>query len=118
MALGLRRGLTWGGFPRAPRSHTYLGSGLDKATQARIQIMKVLAQLGYTQDVPMPDISTKAKAQQYIGLDMEAEQQAKQKFLETVIPNGRKKRGPINDSSKVIKFFPPAPTPGYKVARS
>ena len=25
MALGLRRGLTWGGFPRAPRSHTYLG---------------------------------------------------------------------------------------------
>ena len=86
MALGLRRGLTWGGFPRAPRSHTYLGSGLDKATQARIQIMKVLAQLGYTQDVPMPDISTKAKAQQYIGLDMEAEQQAKQKFLETVIP--------------------------------
>ena len=51
-----------------------LGSGLDKSTQARIQIMKVLAQLGYTQDVPMPDISTKAKAQQYIGLDMEAEQ--------------------------------------------
>ena len=25
MALGLRRGLTRGGFPRAPRSHTYLG---------------------------------------------------------------------------------------------
>ena len=71
----------------APQEVTrILGSGLDKATQARIQIMKVLAQLGYTQDVPMPDISTKAKAQQYIGLDMEAEQQAKQKFLETVIP--------------------------------
>ncbi len=71
----------------APQEVTrILGSGLDKATRARIQIMKVLAQLGYTQDVPMPDISTKAKAQQYIGLDMEAEQQAKQKFLETVIP--------------------------------
>ena len=71
----------------APQEVTrILGSGLDKSTQARIQIMKVLAQLGYTQDVPMPDISTKAKAQQYIGLDMEAEQQAKQKFLETVIP--------------------------------
>lgn len=63
-----------------------LGSGLDKATQARIQIMKVLTQLGYTEDVPMPDISTKAKAQQYIGLNMEAERRAKQKFLETVVP--------------------------------
>lgn len=63
-----------------------LGGGLNESTQARIQIMRVLAQLGYTQDVPMPDIFTRAEAQQYIGLDMEAGQQAKQRFLETVIP--------------------------------
>ena len=86
MALGLPVASHGAAF-HAPQEVTrILGSGLDKSTQARIQIMKVLAQLGYTQDVPMPDISTKAKAQQYIGLDMEAEQQAKQKFLETVIP--------------------------------
>ena len=34
----------------------------------------------------MPDISTKEKAQQYIGLDMAAERQAKEKFLNTGVP--------------------------------
>ncbi|GCB37811.1 hypothetical protein KGMB02408_47560 [Bacteroides faecalis] len=34
----------------------------------------------------MPDISTKAKAQQYIGLDMDAEKAAKEKFLNTTVP--------------------------------
>lgn len=63
-----------------------LNDGLFKAQQARMNIMKVLVRLGYTQDVPMPDISTKAKAQKYIGLDMFSENDAKRKFLETVIP--------------------------------
>lgn len=54
--------------------------------QARLAVSKVLAKLGYTDDVPMPDISTKEKAQQYIGLDMAAERQAKEKFLNTVVP--------------------------------
>ena len=34
----------------------------------------------------MPDISTKAKAQEYIGLDMDAERAAKEKFLKTTVP--------------------------------
>lgn len=34
----------------------------------------------------MPDLSTKGKAQLYIGLDMEKERIDKQKFLETVVP--------------------------------
>lgn len=63
-----------------------LGCGLDKAQQARMAIMKVLARQGYTADVPIPDISTKAKAQRYIGLDMLSEEAAKREFLETVIP--------------------------------
>ena len=76
-----------GGSFHAPQEiQRILSHGLDKAMQARLAVSKVLAKHGYTEDVPMPDISTKAKAQQYIGLDMEAEQQAKQKFLETVIP--------------------------------
>ena len=36
--------------------------------------------------VPMPDISTKAKAQEYIGLDMDAERAAKEKFLKITVP--------------------------------
>ena len=34
----------------------------------------------------MPDSSTKAKAQQDIGLDMDAEKAAKEKFLNTTVP--------------------------------
>ena len=34
----------------------------------------------------MPDISTKAKAQAYIGLDMDLERANKQRFQETVVP--------------------------------
>ena len=34
----------------------------------------------------MPDISTKAKAQQYIGLDMPKLQDKKDRFLDEVVP--------------------------------
>lgn len=34
----------------------------------------------------MPDLSTKEKAQRYIGLDMEAEKREKDNFLKTVVP--------------------------------
>ncbi len=63
-----------------------LSHGLDRALQARLVITKVLAKHGYTDEVPMPDISTKEKAQKYIGLDIPAEKAAKTKFLETVVP--------------------------------
>lgn len=63
-----------------------LGHGLDRALQARLAITKVLAKNGYTDEVPLPDISNKAKAQKYIGLDMEEEERAKEEFLKTVVP--------------------------------
>ena len=63
-----------------------LGHGLDKAYKARMAIAKVLMRHGYSDDVPLPDISTKQKAQQYIGLDISTEKAAKEKFLKEVIP--------------------------------
>lgn len=63
-----------------------LGHGLDRAMQARLVNAKVLAKLGFTDDVPMPDISSKEKAQKYIGLDIPAERVAKQKFMKEVVP--------------------------------
>ena len=63
-----------------------LSHGLDRAMQARLLLCKVLERNGIMEDVPMPDISTKAKAQEYIGLDMEAERTAKDKFLKTTVP--------------------------------
>lgn len=64
-----------------------LSHGLDRALQARLSISKVLAKHGYTDDVPMPDITTKEKAQKYIGLDIPAEKAAKKRFLEKTVPD-------------------------------
>lgn len=63
-----------------------LADGLDKAMQARLELVHVLAAHGYTKLVPMPDISTKEKAQKYIGLDMPMEEAAKREFLQMVVP--------------------------------
>lgn len=63
-----------------------LSMSLDRAHKARFVLSKVLAQLGYIGDVSMPDISTKEKAQAYIGLDMRQEREAKKQFMETVVP--------------------------------
>ena len=63
-----------------------LSHGVDRALQARLANAKILAKLGFNGDVPMPDISTKAKAQKYIGLDMNAEHQAKDKFMKEIVP--------------------------------
>ncbi|MBC8601533.1 ammonia-forming cytochrome c nitrite reductase [Parabacteroides acidifaciens] len=73
-----------------------LSDGFDKATQARILIMKILMRQGYTGEVPMPDLSTKEKAQRYIGLDIEAERIAKDQFLKTIVPQWQKEAAENN----------------------
>lgn len=71
----------------APQEVTrILSNGLERALQARLAISKVLAKLGFTGDVPMLDISTKEKAQRYIGLNPEELQANKKKFLDVVVP--------------------------------
>jgi Formate-dependent nitrite reductase, periplasmic cytochrome c552 subunit len=62
-----------------------MAHSLDKSMLAQLELQKVLYSLGVT-DITMPDISTKAKAQQYIGLDMEKLQGDKDKWIETVVP--------------------------------
>ncbi|NUM37406.1 MAG: ammonia-forming cytochrome c nitrite reductase [Candidatus Brocadiae bacterium] len=63
-----------------------LGTSIEKSGQARLELSRILAQKGITQEVAMPDISTKEKAQKYIGLDMETLKKEKKVFLETVVP--------------------------------
>ena len=89
--LALIRQAQWrwdfGGAFHAPQEiQRILSHGLDRAMQARLAVSKVLAKNGFTGDVPMPDISTKGKAQQYIGLDIDAEKAAKERFLKTTVP--------------------------------
>ncbi len=63
-----------------------VGQGLAIAQEARVKLARVLAALGHNEPVPYPDISTKAKAQEYIGLPMEELREEKEEFLETVVP--------------------------------
>lgn len=78
---------THGGSFHAPLELTRtIGHGLDLAHQARHEITKVLFELGHTGLVPLPDVSTKQKAQTYIGIDLEQLQAEKDKFLEEVVP--------------------------------
>lgn len=60
--------------------------GLEKAQEARLEVSRVLADLGYSRKIPIPDISTKSKAQEFIGLNMKELNSEKQVFLDKVVP--------------------------------
>lgn len=64
-----------------------ISTGLTKASDARLKLSRLLAQLGYNKPVEYPDIATKAKAQKYIGLDVEELNSEKEKFLEESVDN-------------------------------
>ena len=71
----------------APQEITrILSNGLERALQARLEIARVLAKHGHTAEVPLPDVSTKEKAQRYIGLDPAKLEQKKSEFMKTVAP--------------------------------
>ena len=74
------------GFHSPVEAARTLGASIEKAEQARTKIVRVLARRGYTDEIPLPDISTKAKAQEYLGLNMEKFRAEKKEFMETVVP--------------------------------
>ncbi len=74
------------GFHSPVEAGRTLGAAIEKANQARTLLVRVLARHGFTDPIPLADISTKRKAQAYIGLDMEKNRSAKQEFLSTVVP--------------------------------
>ncbi|MGI2257963.1 ammonia-forming nitrite reductase cytochrome c552 subunit [Shewanella sp. GXUN23E] len=63
-----------------------LGTSVDKSADARVKLAQVLAKHGVTDPVAVPDISTKAKAQQVLGMDMDKMNADKQKFLKEITP--------------------------------
>jgi nitrite reductase (cytochrome c-552) len=67
-----------------------IAAGLEIAQDARIRLARLLASFGYNQEVPYPDISTKAKAQEYIGLDMKKFNAEKTVFLNEIVPQWKK----------------------------
>ncbi|MFC1519630.1 ammonia-forming nitrite reductase cytochrome c552 subunit [Pseudomonadota bacterium] len=63
-----------------------LGGAVDKAADARIKLAQLLAAKGVKMPIAIPDISTKAKAQQALGMDMDKMNADKQKFLKDLVP--------------------------------
>ncbi|OHX64017.1 ammonia-forming cytochrome c nitrite reductase [Flammeovirga pacifica] len=75
-----------GSFHAPVETGRIITTGIDKAQEARIKLAKLLPKLGFDGEVPYPDISTKAKAQKYIGLDMDKLEKEKETFQKNIIP--------------------------------
>ncbi len=63
-----------------------VANGISIIQDTRILLARLLAHLGHNEPVPYPDISTKAKAQEFIGLNMKSLREEKQEFKKTVLP--------------------------------
>ncbi len=63
-----------------------ISGGIALAQEARVKLARLLASLGHNQEIAYPDISSKGKAQAFIGLDMKQLNAEKKLFLETVLP--------------------------------
>jgi nitrite reductase (cytochrome c-552) len=68
-----------------------LSTSIDLSQEARILTTRILALHGVNKPIIYPDISSKAKAQKYIGLDIEKMKKEKQEFLNKVVPEWIKK---------------------------
>ena len=65
------------GFHSPAEALRTLGTSIQKAQEAHAEIVRVLARRGILEPFTLPDVSTKEKAQRYIGLDMVKAQHGK-----------------------------------------
>lgn len=68
-----------------------LSDGILKIHLARMELQKALIALNALDKVKYPDISTKEKAQAFIGLNMKQLYEEKQRFLKEVVPQWQQK---------------------------
>ncbi|MBN1986593.1 MAG: ammonia-forming cytochrome c nitrite reductase [Prolixibacteraceae bacterium] len=82
-----------------------IAGAITIAQETRIKLARVLAQLGFTGEIPYPDISTKEKAQEFIGLDIKTMDAEKEEFLKTVVPEWMKEAKKREDSWEVVTVY-------------
>ena len=63
-----------------------ISTGISVAQEGRIKLARLFAELGFNEEVPYPDISTKAKAQEFIGLPMDKLKEEKETFKQNLLP--------------------------------
>lgn len=74
-----------GAFHAPVETARIIGTGIEKAQDARLKLRILFQELGFNGEVPMPDVSTKAKAQAYIGLDVQKMNADKENFKNTLL---------------------------------
>ena len=70
--------------------NAHFSTGISKAMEARLKLAAVVTELGHKGPIPTADVSTKSKAQAYIGLDMDKLVEEKKAFLENLLPEWQK----------------------------
>jgi len=63
-----------------------ISAGLPIVADARLELARLLAELGHSEPVPYPDISTKKKAQAFIRLDVAKLKAQKAAFKKNLLP--------------------------------
>ncbi len=79
-----------GSFHSPVETSRIISTGIIIAQESRLMLARLLSDLGHNREIPYPDISTKAMAQEFIGLDAEKMSADKKIFLEVVIPEWQK----------------------------
>ena len=75
-----------GSFHAPVETGRVISTGITVAQEGRIKLARLLLNLGYEGEVPYPDITTKAKAQEFIGLPVEKLKEDKKKFQKDLVP--------------------------------
>lgn len=74
-----------GSFHAPVETQRILAHSLDRSMLAQLEVQSVLHKLG-VEKVDLPDLSTKAKAQEFVGLDMEKLRAEKDAWMESTPP--------------------------------
>lgn len=80
-----------GSFHSPVETSRVIGTGLTIVQEGRLKLARLFAELGHNEEVPYPDIATKAKAQAFIGLDVAKLRAEKEEFLKMLLPEWKKK---------------------------
>jgi nitrite reductase (cytochrome c-552) len=78
-----------GSFHSPVETGRVISTGITIAQEARLKLARLFGSLGFNEELAYPDISTKEKAQIFIGLDMQGLKTEKEEFLKQTLPQWR-----------------------------
>lgn len=68
-----------------------ISTGIVRAQEARIKLARIFASFGFNEELAYPDITTKEKAQKFIGLDIEKLEKEKEELKKNLLPEWKEK---------------------------